>query len=126
MTETPASVTVIEAPVVAAVAAWAAAATTGVVRLEAGVRGLFTTMVRAGRQRWTDMDPAPSEGVRVRRTTSGVLNIDIDVVIAAGTHAAEVGRAVQQRVAGAVLEQTGQAVDAVSVVILDIEPERTS
>ncbi|MFQ6396563.1 Asp23/Gls24 family envelope stress response protein [Nocardia sp. KC 131] len=125
MTEGPTSVTVVEPQVVAAVAAWAAAATIGVTRLEPGVRGLFTTLVRAGRHRWTEVDPAPTEGVRVRRSTGGALRVDVDVVIAADTHAGDVGRAVQRQVAATVLEQTGQSVAEVTVAILDIEQERT-
>jgi uncharacterized alkaline shock family protein YloU len=125
MTEGPTSVTVVEPQVVAAVAAWAAAATTGVARLEPGVRGLFTTLLRAGRQRWTEVDPAPTEGVRVRRSAGGALTVDVDVVIAADTHAGDVGHAVQRQVAATVLEQTGQGVAEVTVAILDIEQERT-
>ncbi|NEW40952.1 Asp23/Gls24 family envelope stress response protein [Nocardia cyriacigeorgica] len=113
----------IETPVVAAVAAYAARSTPGVVRLEPGVRGLVTTLVRAGRQRWLATDPAPSEGVRVRRTEMGRLLVQVDVVISGDRHAGEVGRAVQREVAAVVRAQTGQDVDEVVVSILDIEPE---
>ncbi|MFE3443526.1 Asp23/Gls24 family envelope stress response protein [Nocardia sp. NPDC059180] len=113
----------IEPPVVAAVAAHAALSTPGVVRLEPGVRGLVTTLVRAGRQRWLGTDPASSEGVRVRRTEQGRLLVQVDVVIAGDRHAGEVGRAVQREVATVVRAQTGQNVDEVVVSILDIEPE---
>ncbi|WP_280235165.1 Asp23/Gls24 family envelope stress response protein [Nocardia cyriacigeorgica] len=120
---TPAVSVLIEPPVIAAVAAHAALATAGVVRLEPGVRGLLTTLVRAGRQRWLGTDPAPSEGVRVRRTEDGRLLVQIDAVIAGDRHAGEVGRAVQRAVAAVVRAQTGQRVDEVVVSILDIEPE---
>ncbi|WP_405162565.1 Asp23/Gls24 family envelope stress response protein [Nocardia sp. NBC_01499] len=114
----------IEAPVIAAVAAQAACATPGVVRLEPGVRGLVSSLVRVGKQRLTSADPAPAEGVRVRRTASGALSVQVDVVISAERAAAVIGHAVQQEVSRVVFEQTGQTVDEVSVTILDIEPER--
>ncbi|MBF6498890.1 Asp23/Gls24 family envelope stress response protein [Nocardia cyriacigeorgica] len=114
----------VEPPVLAAVAAHAALSTPGVVRLEPGVRGLVTTLMRAGRQRWLGTDPAPSEGVRVRRTELGRLVVQVDVVIAGDRHAGEVGRAVQRTVSQRVREQTGQDVDEVVVSILDIEPEQ--
>ncbi|WP_378739895.1 Asp23/Gls24 family envelope stress response protein [Nocardia brasiliensis] len=124
MTTDAVSDVVIEAPVVAAVAAQAACATPGVVRLEPGVRGLVSTLVRVGKQRLTVADPAPAEGVRVRRSPSGALSVQVDVVISADRGAAAVGRAVQEEVSRVVFEQTGQTVDDVSVSILDIEPER--
>ena len=124
MTSGSMSEVVIGNQVIAAVAARAAQATPGVIRLEPGVRGLFSTALRVGKQRLTSADPAPSEGVRVRRTVQGVLSVQVDVVISAERKAAAVGQAVQQEVARVVLEQTGQAVDEVSVSIFDIEPER--
>ncbi|MFB8278043.1 Asp23/Gls24 family envelope stress response protein [Nocardia colli] len=114
----------IEAPVVAAVAAQAACAVPGVVRLEPGVRGLVSSLVRVGKQRLTNTDPAASEGVRVRRSAGGALSVQVDVVISADRPAAVIGHAVQQEVSRVVFEQTGQTVDEVSVTILDIEPER--
>lgn len=114
---------VVTPPVIAAVAARAAVATPGVARLEPGVRGLLAVLTRAGRQRWTDADPAPTEGVRVRDTGDG-LTVHIDIAVRASGPAAEVGRAVQQHVAREVAEHTGRPVDAVCVHIIDIEPER--
>ncbi|MFG1797575.1 Asp23/Gls24 family envelope stress response protein [Nocardia sp. NPDC049149] len=124
MTTEAISEVVIEAPVIAAVAAQAARATPGVVRLEPGVRGLVSTLVRVGKQRLTNADPAASEGVRVRKNAAGELSVQVDVVISAARAAAVVGHAVQQEVSRVVFEQTGQQVDEVSVSILDIEPER--
>ncbi len=124
MTTEAVSEVVIEAPVVAAVAARAARATPGVVRLEPGVRGLVSSLVRVGRQRLTNAEAAASEGVRVRRTAAGALSVQVDLVISAERAAALVGHAVQQEVSRVVFEQTGQTVDEVSVFILDIEPER--
>ncbi|WP_280444605.1 Asp23/Gls24 family envelope stress response protein [Nocardia brasiliensis] len=115
---------VIETPVIAAVAAHAARATPGVIRLEPGVRGLVSSLLRVSKQRLTSADPAPSEGVRVRRSASGALSVQVDLVISAERAAAVIGQAVQQEVSRVVFEQTGQAVDEVSVSILDIEPER--
>ena len=113
---------VIADPVIAGVAARAAIGTPGVVRLEPGLRGLVTAWTRAARQRWKGLDPAPSDGVRVR-TTDGRVTIQIDLVTAAADQAAAVGRAVQRAVTRVVAEQTGLVVAEVSVSILDIEPE---
>lgn len=113
---------VVTPPVIAAVAARAATTTPGVARLEPGVRGLLAVLARAGRQRWSEADPAPTEGVRVRVTGAGLI-VHVDIAVRVDGPAAEVGRAVQERVAREVGEHTGQPVDAVCVHILDIEPE---
>ncbi|WP_410595697.1 Asp23/Gls24 family envelope stress response protein [Amycolatopsis sp. lyj-23] len=113
---------VIADPVIASVAARAAIATPGVVRLEPGLRGLVTAWTRAARQRWKGLDPAPADGVRVR-TADGRVSVHIDLVTAAADQAAAVGRAVQRAVTRFVAEQTGLVVDEVSVSIMDIEPE---
>lgn len=110
---------VVAAPVIAAVAAHAAANTPGVVRLEPGVRGLLNTFVRAGRQRWTDTDPAPADGVRIQHTQTGLV-VSADITIATGGQAAAIGHAVQQQITRAVLDHTGQQVDRVCVCIIDI------
>ncbi|MBF6326916.1 Asp23/Gls24 family envelope stress response protein [Nocardia transvalensis] len=107
--------------VIAGVAARAAAAVPGVLRLEPGVLGLVGHLARSGRQLWTGQESAPSPGVRVRRA-GGWLNIQVDLAMSAGARIGEVGQAVQQRVARAVTEQTGVEVDAVAVAVLDIEP----
>lgn len=114
---------IVAAPVIAAVAAHAAAGTPGVVRLEAGVRGFLSTVVRTGRQRWTGTDPAPADGIRIRNTGAGLV-VSADITIAAGRQAAEIGCAVQQRIARAVYEHTGQQVDRVCVCIIDIAGAR--
>ncbi|MGK3200201.1 Asp23/Gls24 family envelope stress response protein [Amycolatopsis sp. MEPSY49] len=112
---------VIADPVIAGVAARAAITTPGVVRLEPGLRGLVTAWTRAARQRWKGLDPAPADGVRVR-TTDGRVSVEVDLVTSAADQAAAVGRAVQRSVGRFVTEQTGLAVDGVSVSIMDIEP----
>ncbi|WP_410608665.1 Asp23/Gls24 family envelope stress response protein [Amycolatopsis sp. lyj-109] len=113
---------VIADPVIAGVAARAAIDTPGVVRLEPGLRGLVTAWTRAARQRWKGLDPAPSDGVRVR-TADGRVTVHIDLVTAGADQAAAVGRAVQRSVTRSVAEQIGLVVDEVSVSIMDIEPE---
>ncbi|MBF6351603.1 MULTISPECIES: Asp23/Gls24 family envelope stress response protein [Nocardia] len=110
---------IVAAPVIAAVAAHAAANTPGVVRLEPGVRGLLDTVVRTGRQRWTGTEPAPAGGIRIRQTGAGLV-VSADITIAAGRPAAEIGCAVQRRITEAVREHTGQQVDRVCVCIIDI------
>ena len=112
---------VIADPVVASVAARAALATPGVVRLEPGLVGLVTAWTRAARQRWKGLDPAPADGVRVR-TADGRLTVQVDLVTSGVDQAAAVGRAVQRAVTRVVAEQTGLAVAEVLVSVLDIEP----
>ncbi|MGW5436974.1 Asp23/Gls24 family envelope stress response protein [Nocardia asteroides] len=109
--------------VIASVAARAALLVPGVARLEPGVLGLVGHLARSGRQLWIGQEPAASAGVRVRRA-GGLLDIQIDLALSAAGHVAEVGRAVQAAVAGAVAESTGTEVDSVQVFVLDIEPGR--
>ncbi|WP_327151020.1 Asp23/Gls24 family envelope stress response protein [Nocardia sp. NBC_01329] len=113
---------VVAAPVIAAVCAHTAAATPGVVRLEPGLRGLASAAWRAGRQRWSDTDPAPGHGVRVRRSDTR-LRVWVDITISATARATDVGCAVQRAIVRSVLENTGDHVDEVSVCVLDIAPE---
>ncbi|WP_020663894.1 Asp23/Gls24 family envelope stress response protein [Amycolatopsis benzoatilytica] len=113
---------VIAAPVVAGVAARAAAETAGVVRLEPGLRGLATALARVARDRWKGLEAAPAEGVRVRMADER-LTVEVDVVVSAVDQAAAVGQAVQRSVRREVAEQTGRTVDAVRVSIVDIEME---
>jgi uncharacterized alkaline shock family protein YloU len=113
---------VISDAVIASVAARAAMTTSGVVRLEPGLKGLVTAWSRAARQRWKGLDPAPAEGVRVR-VMAGSVSVHVDLVTSAVDQAAAVGQAVQRAVSRAVTVETGLVVDEVSVSILDIEPE---
>ncbi|WP_330179757.1 Asp23/Gls24 family envelope stress response protein [Nocardia sp. NBC_01503] len=108
--------------VVASVAAHAAAAVPGVVRVEHGLRGLVTALTRAGRQLWTGYEIASTKGVRMQRD-SGSLAVELEIAIAAERHAGTIGTAVQHAVVRTVREQTGVRVDEVSVTIVDIEPE---
>ncbi|NKY51903.1 Asp23/Gls24 family envelope stress response protein [Nocardia vermiculata] len=109
-----------EDAVIGAVAAHAAASVPGVIRLEPGVLGVLGHLVRTG-LRWGNTDTAPSAGVRVRHS-GGWLKVQVDLSVAAGANAGEVGQAVQQEVVRVVEEQTGMCVDAVSVTVLDIAP----
>ncbi|MFC4377269.1 Asp23/Gls24 family envelope stress response protein [Nocardia halotolerans] len=121
MTETE---LVVGDPVIAGVAAFAAARVPGVARLEPGVLGLVGHLARTGRQLWVGQEPVASAGVRVRRA-GGLLAIQVDLALTSAGHVGEVGRAVQRAVAAAVTEHTGTEVDEVSVYVLDIEPRRT-
>ncbi|MET8652014.1 Asp23/Gls24 family envelope stress response protein [Nocardia aurea] len=114
---------VIEPPVLAAISARAALATPGVVRLEPGIRGLVSTLVRVGKQRWAGADPAPIEGVLVRRDEDGAVRVRVNLVLSADRQVAAVGYAVQQEVSRVVCEQTGVTVAEVSVSVHDVEPE---
>ncbi|AHH16527.1 Asp23/Gls24 family envelope stress response protein [Nocardia nova] len=107
--------------VIAAVAAHAACAVPGVAYLEPGVLGLLGHLARSGRQWWSGREVAAAAGVRVRHS-GGWLKVHVDLAVAAGWHAGEVGQAVQRAVGRMVTEQTGMVVDAVSVAILDMEP----
>ncbi|RSN63312.1 hypothetical protein DMH01_12045 [Amycolatopsis sp. WAC 04182] len=114
--------TVISPPVIAAVAAHAAARVPGVVRLEPGLRGLAGSLTRIARQRIKGLDPAPTEGVRafVEHDPPDV-RVEIDLSLSGLDQAAATAQAVQRAVGKAVTEATGLTPSAVSVSILDIE-----
>ncbi|AUI57299.1 Asp23/Gls24 family envelope stress response protein [Amycolatopsis sp. BJA-103] len=114
--------TVISPPVIAAVAAHAAAKVPGVVRLEPGLRGLAGSLTRIARQRIKGLEPAPTEGVRafLDHDPPGV-RVEIDVSLSGLDQAAATAQAVQRAVSRAVTEATGLTPSAVSVSILDIE-----
>ncbi|MFC9254014.1 Asp23/Gls24 family envelope stress response protein [Amycolatopsis thailandensis] len=114
--------TVISPPVIAAVAAHAAARVPGVVRLEPGLRGLAGSLTRIARQRIKGLDPAPTEGVRafVEHDPPDV-RVEIDLSLSGLDQAAATAQAVQRAVGKAVAEATGLTPSAVSVSILDIE-----
>ncbi|MEV0248969.1 Asp23/Gls24 family envelope stress response protein [Nocardia sp. NPDC050712] len=121
--DAPVAELVVGEPVIAGVAAKAAASTPGVARLEPGVLGLVGQLVRSGRQLWIGQAPAPSAGVRVRRA-GGLLDIQINLALSASGNVAEVGRAVQRAVTDAVAEAAGLEVDSVRVYVVDIETGR--
>ncbi|MFJ8912743.1 Asp23/Gls24 family envelope stress response protein [Amycolatopsis sp. NPDC102389] len=114
--------TVISPPVIAAVAAHAAAKVPGVVRLEPGLRGLAGSLTRIARQRIKGLEPAPTEGVRafVEHDPPDV-RVEIDLSLSGLDQAAATAQAVQRAVGKAVTEATGLIPSAVSVSILDIE-----
>ncbi|MEU3622188.1 hypothetical protein BS329_39245 [Amycolatopsis coloradensis] len=114
--------TVIAPPVVAAVAAHAAAKVPGVVRLEPGLRGLAGSLTRIARQRVKGLEPAPTEGVRafVEHDPPDV-RVEIDLSLSGLDQAAATAQTVQRAVSRAVTEATGLTPSAVSVSILDIE-----
>ncbi|MEU4669402.1 hypothetical protein AB0F91_15795 [Amycolatopsis sp. NPDC023774] len=113
---------VIADPVVASVAARAALDTPGVVRLEPGLRGLVTAWTRAARGRWQGWIPRRSTGCACAASKVGCRSRSTS--FSAFDQPAAVGRAVQRSVTRVVAEQTGLAVDAVVVSIVDIELER--
>ncbi|WP_410580666.1 Asp23/Gls24 family envelope stress response protein [Amycolatopsis sp. lyj-108] len=112
--------TVISPPVIAAVAAHAAAKVPGVVRLEPGLRGLAGSLTRIARQRIKGLEPAPTEGVRAA-VDQGDVRVEIDLSLSGLDQAAATAQAVQRAVSQAVTEATGLTPSAVSVSILDIE-----
>jgi uncharacterized alkaline shock family protein YloU len=107
-------------PVIAAVAAHAAARVAGVARLEPGLAGLVTSMARSTRQRLAGVDAAPTEGVRAE-VDGGQVWLEVAVAIRSRKTAAAVGQAVQRSVAKAVHDATGYQVAEVAVSILHIE-----
>ncbi|OXM47948.1 Asp23/Gls24 family envelope stress response protein [Amycolatopsis alba] len=114
--------TVISPPVIAAVAAHAAARVPGVVRLEPGLRGLAGSLSRIARQRIKGLNPAPTEGVRAFvEHDPPDLRVEIDLSVSGLDQAAATAQAVQRAVGKAVTEATGLTPSAVSVSILDIE-----
>jgi len=107
-------------PVVAAIAAHAAARTPGVVRLEPGVVGVLREITRIAR-RWAGLAvTAPVEGVRVRFDGDAV-GIHLDLVVTADRQAAATAVAAQRAVTEAVTANTGISAPVVSVSILDID-----
>lgn len=110
---------VVTAPVVAAVAVHAAQQVPGV-RVQPGVAGLVSSVVRTARQQVKGLAPAPVEGVRVRYAQTAVL-LEVDVVISSEDQAAAVARAVQRSVRSAVPELTGVEVESVLVTVVDVE-----
>lgn len=113
---------VVSDAVVAGVAARAALAVPGVIRLEPGLRGLIVGLARSGKQLLGGKTSVPTDGVRVEKTASGGLAVRVDVSLGSDCRASDVGAGIQQAVTRAVLEQTGVGVAEVSVTILDIEP----
>jgi uncharacterized alkaline shock family protein YloU len=110
-------------PVIAAIAARAAATTSGVVRLEPGLAGLVGSLVRTARGQLRGVDPAPIDGVRVTGDPSG-LRIEVDLVTSGQDQVAAVAGRVQRAVAAQVRAATGLAVAEVAVSVLDVELAR--
>lgn len=110
--------TVVSAPVVAAVAVHAAEQVPGV-RVQPGVTGLVSSVVRTARQQIKGLRPAPVEGVRVRFAGAAAV-LEVDVVISAADQAAAVARAVQRSVRSSVPELTGVPVESVVVTVVDV------
>ncbi|MFJ8966325.1 Asp23/Gls24 family envelope stress response protein [Lentzea sp. NPDC102401] len=110
--------TVVSAPAVAAVAVHAAERVPGV-RVQPGVAGLVSSVVRATRQQIKGLQPAPVEGVRVRWSGTAAV-LEVDVVISGQDQAAAVARAVQRSVRALVPELTGVEVESVLVTIVDV------
>ena len=116
---------VVTEPVIAAIAAHAAASVVGVTRLEPGLSGLVTALARTARQRIKDLDPAPTEGVRVTvhdpDGTGAIVRVEVDLVVSGQDQVVAVARAVQRAVARAVAHATGLRTSAVSVSVLDVD-----
>ncbi|MEO6085037.1 MAG: Asp23/Gls24 family envelope stress response protein [Umezawaea sp.] len=117
---------VITEPVIAAIAAHAATSVAGVTRLEPGVTGLVASLARTARQRIKNLDPAPTEGVRVSvhhtpDTAAATIRLEIDLAVSGYDQAAAVAQTVQRTVARAVTAATGLSTSAVSVFVLNIE-----
>ncbi|SFR24090.1 Asp23 family, cell envelope-related function [Lentzea waywayandensis] len=110
--------TVVSAPAVAAVAVHAAERVAGV-RVQPGVAGLVSSVVRAARQQIKGLQPAPVEGVRVRWSETAAV-LEVDVVISGQDQAAAVAQAVQRSVRALVPELTGVEVESVLVTIVDV------
>lgn len=107
--------------VLAAVAVRAAAGVPGVRRVEPGVAGLVSSVVRVARQRAKGLTPATTEGARV--WTDGDARVCVEVGVAVAGQAIAVGNAVRAAVAAELAEATGTTA-VVTVVVLDIELPR--
>lgn len=106
--------------VLAAIAVRAALAVPGVRRVEPGVSGLVTSVVRATRQRIKGLNPVATEGARVTAGSGGVL---VEVGVAVAGQAMAVGNAVREAVAAEIAAVAGVSAE-VTVVVLDIELPR--
>lgn len=106
--------------VLAAIAVRAAGAVPGVRRVEPGVTGLVTSVVRATRQRIKGLNPVATEGARV---TVGDGRARVEVGVAVAGQALAVGNAVRVAVAEEIASAAGVSAD-VTVVVLDIELPR--
>lgn len=113
--------TVVAADAVAAVAAYAAATTPGVVRLEAGVSGLLGDLTRSTWQRVAGIRPAPVTGTTVALDAGGAVRAHLDIAVDGHRQAAATASAVRRSVARAVNANTGLPVAAVIVSILDVD-----
>jgi uncharacterized alkaline shock family protein YloU len=124
-TRGPRTEAVLSEAVIAAVAVRGATSVPGVVRTEPGLSGLVYSLVRLARQRSKGLEPAPTEGVRVRVerdiTGASVVRVEIGVCISGQRKASVVGQDVQVSVARALTEATGLTPASVSVSILDID-----
>jgi uncharacterized alkaline shock family protein YloU len=120
---TPPSERVVAEPVIASIAAEAAQATPGVLRLASGVSGLVAQLRRQTRARWSGLDPAPGTGVTVRRDEPepGDISARVDLVVSGDRTAVRVATAVQRAVRDAVAENTGVVMKSIEVSIVDIE-----
>jgi uncharacterized alkaline shock family protein YloU len=108
---------VLSPAVLAAVAVRAAEAVPGVRRVEPGLGGLVTSVVRATRQRVRGLTPANTEGARVS-VVDGRARVDIGVAVAG--QAIAIGTAVRAAVAAGLAEAAGVTAE-VTVSVLDIE-----
>ncbi len=106
------------APAVAAVAVHAAERVAGV-RVQPGVAGLVSSVVRTARQQVKGLLPAPVEGVRVRWSGTAAV-LEVDVVVSGQDQAAAAARAVQRSVRSVVPELTGVEVESVLVTVVDV------
>ncbi len=106
--------------VLAAIAVRAAAAVPGVRRVEPGVTGLVTSVVRVARQRIKGLNPVATEGVRV---TVGDGCAQVEVGVAVAGPAVAVGNAVRRAVSDELAALAGVTAQ-VTVVVLDIELPR--
>nr|WP_232328256.1 Asp23/Gls24 family envelope stress response protein [Kibdelosporangium sp. MJ126-NF4]CEL19522.1 hypothetical protein [Kibdelosporangium sp. MJ126-NF4]CTQ94678.1 hypothetical protein [Kibdelosporangium sp. MJ126-NF4] len=117
---------VVSGSVVAAVAVNAANGVSGV-RVQPGLGDLVGSVARLARQRVKGLDPAPTEGVRVRFGPDGSAAVEVNIAISGQDQAAVTARLVQDAVTAAVCTATGLVVSSVLVSILDIDvPRRPS
>jgi uncharacterized alkaline shock family protein YloU len=116
----PETETEISRQVVAAIGAHAAAATPGVIRLEASVSELLAGVGRSARHWIGGITPAPVTGTAAT-VTDGQARLRVEVAVSGGQRAADVAAAVRRSVTRAVTSATGLPVAAVSVAILDID-----
>jgi len=114
--------TVVETPVAEKLAALTALGTPGVIRLEPSISALAASLSRRALGGWRSGNGAlpPTAGVRVE-IIDGAVTVEVALSIELGRPVPDVAADAQQRVADALRELGGFAVDSVTILVVDVD-----